>query len=272
MNGLWRTGFRAWRAFNADDGSAIAGYIAFSALLGLFPFLILAANIASVAVGPVGAERLVEELFRYAPDHVARTLEPVAADVLAGADGGLLTVSALAALWFSSNAVEAVRTAFERAYKVARPRGFVAGRLVAIAAVLIGTLVALVLGVTIVFGPLLIAAAERFAGVAVPAIAEPLRLLVGLVVFVAYLFFLHVVLPRHALPARRLWPGVIVSTAIWIAAAWGFSIYLGYTPTYASTYGALAGVVITLMFFYITGVAIILGAEINAVRAAQEEA
>ena len=62
-----------------------------------------------------------------------------------------------------------------------------------------------------------------------------------------------------------LWPGVLTTAGIWLVAATGFSIYLGYTPTYATTYGTLAGVVITLVFFYITGMAIIFGAEVNAV-------
>lgn len=262
-----RTLSRAYRAFEADDGTAIAGYIAFSALLGLFPFLILAANLGALLVGPQEAEALIEALFVYAPPHVAQTLEPVVSDVLAGADGGLLTISALAALWFSSNAVEAVRTAFERAYNITEPWSFAAGRLIAFVCVAAGVGVAIILGVTIVFGPLLIQSIEAFAGIEVPNVVGPIRFATGLAVFTLYLFILHRILPRHGLSTRQILPGVLLTTAIWIAAATVFSIYLGYTPTYATTYGAMAGVVISLMFFYITGLAIIFGAEVNAVIA-----
>ena len=267
MTGAWRILRRAYRGFVDDDGTAIAGYIAFSALLGLFPFLILAANLGALFVGPDEAEALVEALFVYAPPHVAQTIEPVVGDVLAGAEGGLLTISALAALWFSSNAVEAVRTAFERAYDVPSPWGLVSGRFIAFFFVLIGVAVAIILGVTIVFAPLLIQSIESFAGITVPGIVGPARLAVGLLVFTAYLFLLHRVLPRHGIATKGLWPGVLLTTGIWIVAATGFSIYLGYTPTYATTYGALAGVVISLMFFYITGLAVIFGAEVNAALA-----
>ena len=84
--------------------------------------------------------------------------------------------------------------------------------------------------------------------------------------YAMFLVFLHRVLPGHRLPLRALWAGVAVTTVIWIIAATGFSIYLGITPTYATTYGTLAGVVISLVFFYISGMAVIFGAEINAVR------
>lgn len=262
---------RAYRAFVEDDGTAIAAYIAFSALLGLFPFLILAANLGALFVGPREAEQLIEALFTYAPPHVAQTLEPVVADVLAGADGGLLTISALAALWFSSNAIEALRTAFERAYDISCPWGFATGRAIAFACVAVGVMVAIILSVTIVFGPLLIQTIESFAGIDLPGVLGPLRIALGLTVFTSYLFILHRILPRHGLSARALLPGVLLTTVIWIAAATAFSIYLGYTPTYATTYGALAGVVISLMFFYITGLAIIFGAEVNAVMAKAED-
>ena len=71
-------------------------------------------------------------------------------------------------------------------------------------------------------------------------------------------------LPGRKITLKRLWPGVVVTTLMWLAAAGGFSIYLSFTPTYTVTYGTLAGVIITLMFFYLTGATIIYGAELNA--------
>ena len=75
---------------------------------------------------------------------------------------------------------------------------------------------------------------------------------------------MHRVLPGRRLKGCRLWPGVLVTTVLWVAMAFGFSIYLSFTPTYTVTYGTLAGVIITLMFFYFTGATIIYGAEVNA--------
>ena len=255
----------AYMAFAQDDGSALAGHIAFSALLGLFPFVILATNMTAFALGADGTQQAVQALFDFAPPHIAQTLEPVLRDVLAGAGGGLLTVSAVAALWFSSNAVEAIRTGFDRAYQEVEPHGLIAGRMIAFLVVIVGVIVAMTLGTTIVIAPLVIGVVESFGGFYVPGWVGVLRYGVGIAVFVAFLLFLHRVLPGHSHPLSMLWPGVLTTAGIWLAAATGFSIYLGYTPTYATTYGTLAGVVITLVFFYITGMAIIFGAEVNAV-------
>jgi len=62
-------------------------------------------------------------------------------------------------------------------------------------------------------------------------------------------------------------PGVFMSAAIWLAAAYGFSLYISLAPNMASTYGALAGVAITLIFFYMSAAVTIFGAEINATLA-----
>ena len=266
MMGVVRLFWDAYRAFLADDGSAMAGYIAFSALLGLFPFLILATNLTAYTLGPGGAEAAVAALFDFAPPHLAQTIEPILLDVLSGAGGGLLTLSAIAALWFSSNAVEAIRTAFDRAYDDAEPRGAVAGRLISILVVLIGVVVAMTLGTTIVLAPLAFGVIEAWFEIRVPGWAGAVRYGIGMGTYAMFLVFLHRVLPGHRLPLRALWAGVAVTTVIWIIAATGFSIYLGITPTYATTYGTLAGVVISLVFFYISGMAVIFGAEINAVR------
>ena len=81
---------------------------------------------------------------------------------------------------------------------------------------------------------------------------------------IGFLLIMHRILPGRRLTGCRLWPGVLVTTVLWVAFASGFSIYLSFTPTYTVTYGTLAGVIITLMFFYLTGATIIFGAELNA--------
>jgi membrane protein len=100
--------------------------------------------------------------------------------------------------------------------------------------------------------------------VPIPALATYSTSLFGVLVFVAFLLVMHRVLPGRHVKGSRLWPGVITTTVLWVAAASGFSIYLSYTPSYTVTYGTLAGVIITLMFFYLTGLTIIFGAEVNA--------
>lgn len=260
LRALWN----AVNRFNLNDGSAMAGFIAFSGLLSIFPFLIFATTLIGILVGKSRSAEIIDALFEIAPEHVARTLEPVIVEVLGKQSQQVLTLSALFAIWVASNAVEAFRIAFDRAYAVADPRGIVHNRVLAIVMVFVGAIVAALLGLLIIFSPFLLALTERLAGRPVPIIASYVTYFFGVLVFAGFVALMHKTLPGRDLPMRKLWPGVLVTTALWLLAAGGFTIYLSYTPTYTVTYGTLAGVMITLMFLYLTGATIIFGAELNA--------
>ena len=267
MSQLKRAFWVLWTAFNRfdrNDGWSMAGFIAFSGLLSLFPFLIFAATLVGILVGPDRSDVIIESLFEIAPEHVAKTLTPVVVEVLNKQSGEVLTLSAVFAIWVASSAVEAFRIAFDRAYAVPDPRGFIHNRALAIALVFLGAAVAALLGVSILFSPLILRFFEHVLLRPVPSLASWLTSLFGVLVFVAFLLVMHRTLPGRRMKGSRLWPGVIVTTVLWVAFASTFSVYLSFTPTYTVTYGTLAGVIITLMFFYLTGATIIFGAEVNA--------
>lgn len=261
---LFRVIWVAIDRFNRNDGSAMAGFIAFSGLLSLFPFLIFAATLTGIWVGADRSDSIIEALFEIAPEHVALTLAPVVEEVLGKQSGEVLTLSAVFAIWVASSAVEAFRIAFDRAYAVPDPRGFIENRALAILLVFIGAVVAALLGVSILFSPLILRFLQQVLMVPVPVVAKYVTYSFGVMVFIGFLLIMHRLLPGRQVKGSRLWPGVMVSTVLWVSAASAFSIYLSFTPTYTVTYGTLAGVIITLMFFYITGAAIIFGAEVNA--------
>lgn len=253
----------ATNRFFQNDGAAMAGFIAFSGLLAVFPFLMFAASLIGIMVGPERTDEIVAALFDIAPSHVAMTLEPVVDEVLTNRRGGVLTFSALFAIWVASNGIEALRAALDRAYRVVDPRGLILGRIIAIAFVFAGVLVSALLGLSILLSPLIIRLIDR-AGVHIPWIAPYISYGFGVVVFFGFLMVMHRYLPGERLRSRRLWKGVTVSTVLWMVSASLFSLYLTFASNYTVTYGALAGVIITLMFFYITGAVIIFGAEVNA--------
>jgi membrane protein len=264
LRAAWRVLIDAIERFNRNDGAAMAGYIAFHGLLSIFPFLIFAATLIGILVGDDRSYEIIEALFRLAPEHVAMTLEPVVRDVLDNQSGRILTLAGLFAIVTASNGVNAFRLAFDRAYQVDDPRGFLKNRAIAIGLVFLGAIVAALLGISIILSPLLLSLAEKYGHVMVPAFAGQIIYAFGMAVFAAFVTIMHRTLPGRDLPGARSWPGVAVTTLIWVMAAGGFSVYLTYTPTYSITYGTLSGVIITLMFFYITGATIIFGAEVNA--------
>jgi membrane protein len=254
----------ATQRFGGNDGFAMAGSIAFSALLSLFPFLIFATSLIGFLIGYDKSDQAIDALFEIAPNHVARTIEPVVNDVVGRQSSGILTLSALFAIWVASNAVESLRIGFDRAYAVKKPDNFVITRARAIGMVFLGALVAALLGFSILLSPLLLHLAEEFAHVRVARWASSLAYALGVLVFIGFVFVMHRVLPGRHSARLKVWPGVLVTTVIWLVAASGFSAYLSFTPTYTVTYGTLAGVIITLMFFYLTAATIIFGAEFNS--------
>jgi membrane protein len=259
----WRIFLEALGSYWRNDGDAFAGYIAFSGLLAIFPFLIFVTMVIGTFLGQRQSDELTHALFDIVPSDIALTLEPVVDEVIAGASDRILTLSALFAIYVASNAVESFRVAFDRAYRVIDPRSFIRARLVAVAYVFVGAFVSALLGASILLTPLIIRLIESL-GIPVPGFASSLANGFGLVVFILFVYLLHRTLPGKGMKGQTLWPGVVFTTLVWLVAAIGFSVYLSYTPTYSITYGALAGVIITLMFFYISGAVIIFGAELNA--------
>ncbi|MEM8740985.1 MAG: YihY/virulence factor BrkB family protein [Pseudomonadota bacterium] len=262
MTGLWRALRGAVRAFIDHDGSALAGFIAFSLLLALFPFAIVAVMTASLVIGADESLSAVQTLVELLPAELTGTIEPALLGVISVDRGSVLTVSALIALWSASSGVEAFRTAFDRAYGVGEGRGWWRNRLQSLLIVLLGVVTFIIVGVAVLLGPLLIGFAERWLEGTVPGTVDALRYAAGIGAFLAFLFLLHRFLPPH--PPPMLWPGVLVTTLLFTAAATGFSLYLALAPSFALTYGAMAGVVVMMLFFYLTGIVIIFGAELNA--------
>lgn len=254
----------AYRRFTRDDGTAMAGYIAYSAFLSLFPFMIFMSTLAGVIIGPDNSQTVIDELFTLAPEHIAQTLEPVLKEVIGQSRGGLLTFSAVAALWIASNAVEAIRIAFDRAYDVDDPRGFILRRSICIGFVFVAAIAFAVLGFIIILAPLAISLAREYLPFDIPFGLGMIRYILGVLVFALFLLMLNRWLPSRAPRVRRVLPGIIVSTLLWLIGATGFSIYLAFAPSYTVTYGAFASVIVTLLFFYITGAIVIFGAEVNA--------
>jgi len=264
LKATWPFLWTVVKRFNEDQGAVHSGNIAYSLMLAIVPFLIFAMALTGFFVGEEGARQALGALFDAVPEHVARTLEPVLTEVIGQRRGGILTLSAVAAIWAASNGVEAVRLGLDRAYEVDASRHIALNRLLSMAVVLIGFAIFILLAVLIIFAPLAFALIERWTHIRIPASANLMRYALGLFVLALALWAMHRLLPSRSMRGLRLWPGVIFSVVIWALAATAMSVYLAYAPSYAVTYGTMAGVIVTLLFFYLTGLSLIFGAEVNA--------
>lgn len=261
---VWRLAASAYDRFDRHDGTAMAGFIAFSTFLSLFPFAIFFSALAGILIGPEDSRAVFDALFELVPDHMAKTLLPVLDDVIGKSRGGVLTISALGAVWVASNAVEAIRVAFDRAYEAPTPRHFVKRRLLALGFVILASITFTILGFLIIVAPLAISLFQEISGIPVPFELNYARYGVGILGFALFLYALNRVLPSRAPKGWGVTPGIAVSTVLWLLGASLFSVYLAFAPSYTVTYGAFAGVIVTLLFFYLTGAVLIFGAEVNA--------
>ena len=138
--------------FNYDDGWALASHLALSSLLALFPFLIFATSLASFLGSEAFADTAVHLVFDTWPDAIAEPIAREVASVLTVQRGDFLTIGILAAAFFASNGIEALRVGLNRAYRVLDTRSMFYLRAQSLAFVVLATVeddkVRIVAGVT----------------------------------------------------------------------------------------------------------------------------
>jgi membrane protein len=261
--------------FLTDDGWAIASHIALSALMALFPFLIVLTAIA----GFVGSRELADEaaalMLQTWPERVAQPIAAEVHSVLSTARGGALTVGAALALYFSSNGIESLRIALNRAYNVTETRAWYWLRIESIGYVLVAAVALLALAFLVVLGPLVLTTAGRYVTWITPQ--ERFRTLVSYAIavlaLIVALVIVHKWLPAGERRMRDIAPGIVVTIVMSMISGKLFGEYLSYfANNYVTTYAGLASVMIALVFLYFIASIFIFGGEINGVIAEQRAA
>jgi membrane protein len=258
----------AFYTFLADDGWAIASHIALSALMALFPFLIVLTSIA----GFIGSKELADQaaglLLQVWPQQVADTLSGEIHDVLTTTRGDILTIGAVLAVYFASNGVEALRVALNRAYAVIEPRRWYWLRLESIGYTLVAAFTSLAMAFLIVLGPLFLEAARRH----IPLIVESNENLLNIarygitvLAMVVALFVLHAWLPSGRRSFLQILPGIAFTLFASLISGTVFGQYLArFANNYVTMYAGLASVVIALVFLYFLAAIFVYGGELNA--------
>jgi membrane protein len=258
---------RTVREIGDDNCLGLAAQLSFYFLLGLFPALLfLVALVGYVPVETALAE-LLAALGAVAPQELVELLRGQLAQIAEGSEASVLTLGVLGAIWSSSAAMVAIIDALNRAFDVTEWRPWWKRRLVAVALTVALAVFIIVSLVLVLVGPPL---AFRIAdwlrmGPAAAMLWAMLRwpVMIGCVV-------LGVDLVYHFAPNRRtrwVWvtPGSIVATAVWIASSFAFKFYVTNFGDFTATYGAIGGAIVTMLWFYVSSIAILIGAELNAV-------
>ncbi|WP_052093238.1 YihY/virulence factor BrkB family protein [Hoeflea phototrophica] len=252
--------------FNDDDGWAMASHVALSILMALFPFMIFGTALASFLGANAYAETASHLIFDTWPESIAAPISNEVVKVLTVERGGLLTLSVLAAAFFSANGVEALRVSLNRAYRVTETRAWYVTRIQSLLFVVVAVLVIMAISFLLVLAPLALKLARQFVPWMETLISavDNWRILIAAAVLVIGLIVSHLWLPDGRRKLFDVLPGIGVTLVAWMAGALMFASYLKEFATYVSTYAGLASIMIALVFLYIVAAIFILGAEINA--------
>jgi membrane protein len=264
----YRISIDAYYKFLADDGWAIASHIALSALMSLFPFLILVTALAGFLFGSTQlADEVASLLLQMWPTEVASPIADEMRRVLLGARGDLLTIGVALAIYFASSGIESLRIGLNRAYGVPESRSWWILRLESIAYVLIAAVALLVLSFLVVLAPLIFATAVRYVPVLEPLwfMFNFLRIAVASIILIVALVIVHKWLPCGRRPLLTVAPGIVVTLVLWLIAGELFGDYLSrFAYTYVSYYAGLASAMVALVFLYVIASIFIWGGELNA--------
>lgn len=253
-----------------SDGLIHAGNLAYLALLTLFPFFIVAAAIARLAGRTRDGILAVDAFLRTVPPGVATVLKQPINDVLNARTGNLLWFGALIGLWTTASFIETIRDILRRAYGVRNNRPFWEYRLGSIG-MIIGAVILLMVAFSF---QVVLVGVEQFIRRVLPFAGDTAALIAagrtapGIALFGAMYMLYYWLTPRaYRSRAYPKWPGALMTTLWWLGVTAAMPVVLSNIGSYDLTYGSLAGVMIALVFFFLVGLGVVIGAELNAALA-----
>jgi membrane protein len=260
-----------------DDVTGLAAEMSYRFLFAIFPMFIVVAAAGSMFAQASGVEDPTAELMGMGLDTLpsdARSLiEGQLNSILSSTQTGLLSFGLLTALWAGAGGIKAVIKGMNRAYDVQETRPFWRANLVAVG-------LTLLLAVAVIGGFLVLVVGQFFVeriattfgdGGWQQTVISLARWPIAVVLLIVGMAFLYWAAPNAKLPFRWISPGAVVFVIGWLLATAAFGFYVSNFSNYNQTYGALGGVIVLMLWLYLTNIILLVGAELNAVLFQQNE-
>ena len=260
---------KTFREFLADQCTDLAAALTYYAVLAIAPGLLALVSI----LGLVGnSEQIVDDLMKvledFVPEDAASTIEPVVEQVTSSSAAGVAFITGLViALWSASGYVNAFGRAMNRIYEIDEGRPIWKLRPIMLLITLVTLVLVALIGIMLVASGPVASAIGSFIGLSDQALTvwniakwPVVVLLVVLVIAILYYGTPNVRQPKF----RWLSVGAFVAILVWGLASVGFGFYVSKFSSYDATYGALAGVIVFLLWLWITNLALLFGAELDA--------
>lgn len=252
-------------AFGKHDLTLLAAAQAYYYLLSVVPLLFISfALIPYFHIEPADAMNVINTLL---PGEIASLFEENIIGIVQEPKGGLLTIGIIGALWSASNGINAFIRSSNRAYDTEESRNFFVVRGIALIltiAIVISFILAILLPV---IGSVLSNLVNNYFPDTTWMVMtfEIVRQSMTIIVLTLIIFMLYRYAPSKRLPIKHLLPGALTASILWQTISFIFSFYIKNFANYSNTYGSLGGLVILIIWFFLTGLILMIGIEINAI-------
>lgn len=253
-----------------NEGFVHAGNFAYLSLLAVFAFFIVAAAIAGLFGQTQSGIELIQAFFQTVPPRVAQALSQPIESAMTARSGPVLWFSAIVGLWTTTSLIETIRDILHKSYGTNAERPFWHYRLGSIAVVILA----------VIFAMLAFSAQVLFSTVGgfwdnifpndigLPAIISLGQILPFILLFITiYILFKTLTPLKYSIRAYPKWPGAVLVSMWWLVCTTILPLFLSKMANYDLTYGSLAGVMVALIFFYLIGLGMVTGAQLNAALA-----
>ncbi len=258
---------RLYQEFEEDAVSDSAAQLSFYFMFALFPFLFFLVTVSAYLPVRDVAQQVLDRASYLMPQDAYAVLQSHLDALLYQTRPKLLTAGVLVTLWSASRGVDALRKSLNLAYDVKESRPFLRTQTVAIAMTLAGaTLVVLGLGAFVLGSQVLLQVFNALElGTQFLTFWSYMRWPFTALMIMTLLALSYYFLPDVQQEFKFITPGSLLGTVMWMAGAWGFSQYVEHFGRFNVTYGSLGGVMVLLLWLYLSGLVIIVGGEINAI-------
>jgi membrane protein len=253
--------------FMRHDMSTYSAALAFRSLLALFPFAIFLLGLVGALGQPEFFNWLLDQARVALPQDGFRSVEEVIAEVRAQSSGGLISIGIAVAVWAASVGVRSLMTALNVAYGVEESRPIWKVYPLSILYTVGLAVMLIVAAALMLIGPQALQWLAGFVGLEETFIElwAWLRWPAAVLLLLFAIAITYYVAPNVEQPFVLVTPGSTVAVVAWVAASFGFSFYVPTFGNYGATYGSLGGVIVLLLYFFISSAVLLIGAELNAV-------
>lgn len=248
-----------------QDGIEHAGYLSFLSILSLFPFLIFLIAIIGFFGASEAGVSAVNSVLSFFPNEISQALAPRINEIILGPPQSFLTIAIIGVIWTASSSVEGCRTILNRAYRIAFPPPYLWRRFLSILQFFLITFSALIGIVVFVIVPTFLKKLELKFNIHFDINSNIFyfRYFAICLLLLCATSLLYYILPNAHQKITQTLPGSILTVLLWSLLVKIFIAYLHNFHQFNLVYGSLAGIIISLMFFYLVSIIFIIGAEFN---------